>query len=68
MATRAELYREKAETCRRRAELVRNDPLETGRWRKLAEQWLKMADEAEQSRNAPLRRPLSRRSTNLMLR
>jgi hypothetical protein len=25
MATRAELYREKAEMCRRRAELVRND-------------------------------------------
>jgi hypothetical protein len=52
MATSAELYWEKAEVCRRRAELVRNDLSETSRWRKLAEQWLKMADEAEQGRNA----------------
>jgi hypothetical protein len=47
MATRPELYREKAEMCRRRAELVRNDLSEASRWRKLAEQWLNMADEAD---------------------
>ena len=47
------MYWEKAEVCRRRAELVRNDLSETSRWRKLAEQWLKMADEAEQGRNYP---------------
>jgi hypothetical protein len=57
-----ELYWEKAEVCRRRAELVRNDLSETSRWRKLAEQWLKMADEAEQGRNAPTP-PWRRRST-----
>jgi hypothetical protein len=28
----AELYREKAELCRRRAELVQNDLSETSRW------------------------------------
>jgi hypothetical protein len=68
MTTRAELYREKAETCRRRAELVRNDLSETGRWRKLAEQWLKMADEAEQGRNPPCAVLGRVGSTNLMLR
>ena len=46
MRTRTEIYREKAESCRRAAESTASPALRD-RLVKLAEQWSAMADEAE---------------------
>jgi len=49
VVSRAEVFREHADECRRQAEGSR-DPADKERWLKIAEKWFKIAHETEEDR------------------